>query len=273
MSRDTSRARWQSSRVFGRRAMAMFALAAAAGGSVAAPTALATVDAPVDGGAVIVTDSVIRTESVTHGNDSTLFTLRLPDGASCPGDSANDQWRVQSFLIPIADDPMVIQYGAIGPEPSGDGRYALFRDDTRPFVHQLTRRNEAVGSPGIIPALPAFSFAAVAGERIPTGTYRIGIACTYFGKTAVYWHTEVALTEPATGTKDTFTWRLTTISNDVFASDNNEAGWVTPLVFGGLAIAVVGGLLWVRRNRRSASSPPIRSNTKPSNTTLSKESQ
>ena len=32
-------------------------------------------------------------------NSDTTFTLRLPAGAACTGDSANDGYRVQSYMV------------------------------------------------------------------------------------------------------------------------------------------------------------------------------
>ncbi len=250
--------------------------AVVAGGALATPTAWATVDAPVRSGPVVVTNSIIRTETLTHGNGATEFSLRLPDGAVCPGDSANDQWRLQSFMIPAADDPTTIRYGSIGPEPQTVGRSSLFMLDTRPFVHQLTRRNTGKGEPGVISVLPGFSLAVQASEAIPTGEYRIGIACTNFGKTAVYWDTEIAVTVSPDGKAAGLEWRLASVSPDVIASETASRNWVTPVVFGGLAALLIAMLLWKRRSRQATTeraSASASTRTIHQTTTLSKESQ
>ena len=222
-----------------------------ASGVFAAPTAWATIDAPIHAGQVVFTDSVVRTKELTHGTGATEFSLRLPDGAVCPGDSANDQWRVQSFMIPTSDDPTVIRYGSIGPEPLTIDRSSLFMLDTRPFVHQLTRRNTVQGQPGIISVLPGFSLSVQASEAIPSGNYRIGIACTYFGTTALYWDTEIELTASLDGRADSLTWRLATVSDTVFASDTASGSSAIPGVFGSLAVLLLGVVLWKRRSRQT----------------------
>ena len=208
---------------------------------------------PIDAGAVVVTDAYKESKEVNHGGAATEFTVRLPAGASCPGDSANDQWRVQSFIIPAAEDPADIHYGAIGPEPVGDGRYALFGVDTTPFVHHLTVRNPAAGQPGVIAPLPPLSFAVVAGEHIPTGTYRMGVACTYFGATALYWETDVVLTEAADGSVGKFKWRLASAPANVGQSDDGSSQSlvvVAGIVAGGLGIVAIGYFIWRRSGSR-----------------------
>ena len=236
---------------------------------LAGPTAWATVDAPVDAGQVEVSDAIIRTQDITHGDATTQFSLRLPANATCPGDSANDQWRVQSFSIPVGDDPVDIRYGSIGPEPSVNGRYALFMVDTRPFVHQLTRQNPGRGQPGLINTLPAFSFEVVAGERIPGGRYRVGIACTYFGKTARYWDTEIVIAEQPDANPPLLTWRLASEPASVMTPPETTTDWTLPLL-AGLGITIAGLVFWRRRSTHL--SPRSRTGTPPSVTSLSKES-
>ena len=50
-------------------------------------------DPPVDAGAVeIITP---QGEPLESGGSSTLYSLKLPEGASCPGDTASGNWLVQ----------------------------------------------------------------------------------------------------------------------------------------------------------------------------------
>ena len=206
---------------------------------------------PVDSGAVRITDPYDESKAVTHGGAETEFTVRPPAGATCPGDSANDQWRVQSFIIPSTDDPAQIQYGAIGPEPVGNGRYALFEVNTEPFVHQLTVRNPVAGMPGVIAAVPPLSFEVIAGQHIPGGTYRMGIACTYFGATALYWDTDVVLTEGTDNKVGSFRWRLASEPASVNRADDDSSTSAAAIV--GIAIAVLivaaGCFVLIRRRR------------------------
>ncbi len=214
--------------------------------SLSGSPGLAAVDKPVDAGDVAVVNADNRSKEIVRGESATAFSVRLPDGARCPGDSANDQWRVQSFLIPSIDDPVDIRYGPIGPDPVGNGRYALFGVDTVPFVHKLTIRNPVPGAPGEIPALPSFSFAVVAGERIPNGSYRIGVACSYFGRTALYWDTEVVISGSGDGSH--LSWRLTSAPEHAERSNSRSFRWIIVACIG-LIVATVGVFFWRRRGR------------------------
>jgi len=249
VSRGAVRRRWRAAAVVIASASIAMSARAAAGAPVDPVDAVDAVDA----GAVVLVNPTKPSSDITHGGASTQFSLRLPDGAVCPGDSANDQWRVQSFIIPAGDDPARIDYGAIGPEPVGNGRYALFEVDTTPYVHQLTLRNPEAGHPGVIAVIPSLSFEVVAGEHIPSGNYRIGLACTYFGATRTYWDTDIIITDPPGSKADALKWRLAGLPESVNESDASSGpslGLGVGVAAGGacaLAIAYAG---WRRRGRR-----------------------
>jgi len=217
--------------------------------------AVALFEDEADAGAVDVVEAYAQSKELTHGNSETEFSLRLPDGATCPGDSANDQWRVDSFIVPATDDPSKIRYGAIGPEPVGNGRYAMFGVDTVPYVFQLTLRNPGPGRPGLIPTMPPFSLAVVAGEHIPSGTYRVGIACTdLVGDTKKFWDTEIVLAESSASKPGHLTWRLSDVPETVFESDTKSSGSIIGLAIGALgaaAVVAMGVFAWRRRARSS----------------------
>jgi hypothetical protein len=226
--------------------LAMFTCSVAWGGEAAGA---AVADPPVRRGDILVVDPYKQSLALTYGSRTTQFSLRLPDGSVCPGDSANDQWRIQSFLIPSTDDPTGIHYGPIGPHPYGNGRYAMFGVDTTPFVHQLLRKNPRQGQPGVIPPMPPFSFDVIAGEHIPSGTYRVGAACTLFGVTKLYWDTKVVLTDPPDGK---FEWRLFDVPDSVDDPRSTSSSWLAVAITGGATAAVGAALLsfiiWRRRS-------------------------
>ena len=49
------------------------------------------------------------------GGSATPFGLRLPEGAACQGDSADDSYRVEAFLVPEGTDPGSVVYGELAP--------------------------------------------------------------------------------------------------------------------------------------------------------------
>jgi hypothetical protein len=219
---------------------------------------------PERAGDVVVVDGYDRSKIVTHGGIDTQFSLRLPAGAVCPGDSANDQWRVQSFMIPATDDPVALRYGPIGPEPFDNGRiFALFGTDTVPFVHELLLRNANPGHVGVIPPLPPFSFGVFSQQRIPEGRYRIGLACSYFGATSMYWDTRIVISESGDSKLGTIDWHIEDVASHGL-SGSPEGGPGSSLVLPAvLAVAGLGvaGLGYLARRRRIPRRP----------TTLSKE--
>jgi len=85
------------------------------------------------------------------------------------------------------------------------------------------------------------------------GTYRMGIACTYFNQTASWWDLEIVL-EEVSGDPDLFTWRL--VDAPAFAEPSDRNGL---MVIGGfvaiLLASALGALVWRRRaatTRRAA---------------------
>src|SRR5687768_17333907 len=46
-----------------------------------------------------------------EGGSATPFTLQLPVGAACTGDSASSDYRVQSYMVPSAVDPNTLTFG------------------------------------------------------------------------------------------------------------------------------------------------------------------
>ncbi len=206
----------------------------------------ASVDTPSDAGSVEFVDPTSR-EPITSGDSNTPFVLRVPADSVCPGDSANDDWRVQSFLIPATDDPATLQYGVIGAE--GDGQFAVYSLQTRPYVDTLTEANGAAGLPGRIPETVALSFGVFPAGTLTETRYRIGLACTLFRETAVYWDTEIELTSAPEVEPGQFRW---TVAGAPVAeeSDGGSSGLYALVALG--AVAVVGLLVvrWRRSSRR-----------------------
>jgi hypothetical protein len=118
---------------------------------------------------------------LNSGRTGTPFSLKLPTGASCRGDSANDGYRVQSYMVPASVDPATLTFGSVGPLPTATGqafREPLFAATSDPVVNQQTAAATKPPGPGPIVNIPAMNFAVYKPGDVPAGTYDLGIACT-----------------------------------------------------------------------------------------------
>jgi hypothetical protein len=233
--------------------------------SVNARNAFPPVGPPVREGDAVVVDGADGSHVLTHGESATLFSLRLPAGATCPGDSANDQWRVQSFMVPVTVTADAIHYNVAGPD--GPGQYPLFMANTAQFVDSLTNANSGRGQPGVIPAIPSLSLGAFPPGLLPAGTYRIGIGCTLARQTAKYWDTEIVITSSPGDKPSQFVWRLAGAPASVDDSHQSSSRWLPPAI-GGLLVAAALGWFVLYRNPRKPELTVQRRNS----STLSKES-
>lgn len=230
-------------------------LAALAAALSAPASAASTVEARRAGDAVLV-ESIQQTKELDHGGSATEFSLRLPEGSTCPGDSLHDQWRVQSFMVPDGDDPATLSYGVMGPE--GPGQFPLFLTTTTPLTDSLTLANASAGLPALIPAIPALSFVAFPPDVLAPGTYRVGIACTLSRQTADYWNTTIVVSRDTDDAPSQLVWRRPDVP--LSALENDSSGLPTSgIVAAALAVVALGAVLFLRRPSR--------------HTTLSKETR
>lgn len=195
--------------------------------------------------------------ALANGDGTTRFFVRLPEAATCPGDSANDQWRANSFLVPVSDDPLELVFGSSGPEPPWtSGRYPLFANDTNlPIVFSLLRRNEAPGSPGLIETIPETSLGVQADNQFPGGSYRVGIACTYFAQTTQYWDAEIEISAASEGDPGALTWTLKSgLPSPADSTSGSGSGvWLVAL----LAALFIAVAMIVFRRRSGAVLAPV----------------
>lgn len=116
------------------------------------------------------------------GGSATPFTLDLPVGASCPGDSAEGGYRVQGYFVSEPYSPTSLEFGSNGPVPVSMGTNVLqplFEvTTTASYVNIPTAKADVPKGPGLVLSLPAFNFAVFSKGNITPGTYNVGIACT-----------------------------------------------------------------------------------------------
>jgi len=147
-----------------------------------------------DAGSAVVVDAVNTDRGLTEFDSTAAFRLRLPDGATCPGDSANDDYRVQTFLVPDDTDLSTLKYRSRSPD--GNDLYRALRYvDGEVATQAATNQNAGPGDPALVleSRLP-FTFAHFSEGSLPPGRWFLGIACTpqnwYVDK---YWDVEVLL--------------------------------------------------------------------------------
>ncbi len=200
-------------------------------------------------GDLAIVDGSART--IARGDGLTEFIPQLPEGSTCPGDSANDQWRIQGFFIPVDDDPLKVEFGPAGPRPVNQGQYPLYYSDTSLVVNQFLLRNPGPGEPGRIPAFPKFSFAGlVGGYPFAGGRYRAVIACTKRGVIDKYWDVVIDTAPAGDGKPRELEWQLVNVPTATALTDSSsDSSIALPLMAAG-GVVVVGLVLWQRRNRR-----------------------
>lgn len=236
--RTTVRLLVDSLRPLGRAATAAFFVVAVltAGASGAGATGERAGDAVIVAGG---------TGSSTMGGDGqSPFSIRLPDGAACPGDSAESQYRVQSFLAPEAVDPGSLVYKGL--RPRADGAWALYETSTRTYMNAATDMASTAGGEGAIINLPSFSFAVFDPGMIAPGRYHIGIACSLWTETERYWSTMIEVTvddDDAAG----IAWTVLEVAGGASGADDTGSSAASPIFVGAIVAVAVGVGVVVRR--------------------------
>lgn len=193
------------------------------------------------GRAVVVSSADTGASSRERGGSRTQFSLRLPSGSSCPGDSANDGYRVQSFIVPAADDVATLTYRSVSPQVPGG--YALYDLVTNPFIQAQTADARAPGQPGLIINIPNFSFAVFPPGRLPPGRYHVGIACSLHNTTVRYWSTDLLLSAAPDDQPAHLRWQVADLGS------THHRGVLTPVLIAAAGISSVATIaLWRRRS-------------------------
>lgn len=181
-----------------------------------------------------------------------MFSIRLPNGASCPGDSANDGYRIQSYMVPDTVGPAAVTYDGLGPKPNVLGvwdrfRQPLYDTGTSPYSSALTDVAPAPGQPGLIINIPSFSFAVYGDGELPEGRYNVGISCTLLNDLKRYWNTEIVVTRDPLDKPAGIAWQRTGAT-----APRDSSGLPTAAIaVGAVAVACLGFVLSRRRAGRA----------------------
>lgn len=156
--------------------------------------------------------------ALNSGNGDTVFTLRPPTGAACGGDSANDFYTVQSYMVPASVDPSTLTFNSAGPIPAGSGanfRQPMYNSATSgAYTNALTLDNPGSPrpKPGEIINIPDFTVDVHGPGDIPPGAYNIGLACTFgpAGATQMkeFWNTTMTFTTNPSGGFSQVSWSV-----------------------------------------------------------------
>jgi hypothetical protein len=200
----------------------------------------------IDGIATIQTPT-LGTLSYPAGS-TTQFTVTLPTGAACSGDTATDGYHVYSYLVPQNTNVANVTFVS---QPSTG--YGLFKS-TGGYVGPIN----TAPTTGVIPSLPnnlewgpavtSHSWlSALLDNGGTSGVWEAGVACANAsGVVTDYWNTEITFTSNGSD-PDGFVW------SGVPGDPNNGANPEVPyaIVLPVLAVGVLGGSILIRR-RRSA---------------------
>lgn len=213
----------------------------------------------VDAGSVVVVDGIDRTVELSGGGSGIVFSLRTPEGATCPGDSATDQWRVSSFVIPGDDDPAELSIGPISPD--AEGQWALYAVNTRPYINAaLQQKIDGASGPARILEHPDLSFAVFPPGTLPGGEYTIGIACSLLGDVFKFWDTRIVITDDPEDEPGQMTWRVAAgeVGADapVGVTENSGRGLGFWLIVAGAAVGAVAFIGSLRRPSTPTSTEP-----------------
>jgi len=179
------------------------------------------------------------------GGSAVPFGVALPSGASCPGDSAHDGYRVDSYLVPKGTSATDVNFATNIPS-RGWGYFTT-------YGRYFGGVNTAEGTGAIVGIPPSFTWSHFTpGQLLPGGvpsaTWEGGIACAdVHGKVTDYWNTEITITADASDPGG-FNWRV--VHEGPLPGSTDTALWV------GIGLLVVASLsaayaLSARRRDRS----------------------
>ena len=203
--------------------------------------------APVNGGPAELVTTTSPVEVLDEGGSATPFRLRLPEDAACTGDTATDNYLVQSYMVPATIEPSSLTFdasnGAIVPEAEF-GAW-LYSTNQVAFDNEATAPNPAASGrpqPGIVIGIPGFNYEIWPAGFIPAGEYNIGIACTLgtAGPTQLdkFWNARIEIVDDETDQPAQLRW---TVLQDPGETTTTIAGGSTTATTAGATTTTTAG--------------------------------
>jgi hypothetical protein len=194
---------------------------------------------------------------VAEGNSDSVFSVKLPADATCPGDTQHDQWRWWIFLAPEALTIDDVRLGVIGPE--NENSKSLYTTEQRYGADQFLLPNSGPGQPGRFPTMPFYTWTGFPTDFFPNGNYRVVVLCSFFREPDRYWDTEVQLENTSTdGGSAAFRWTvLSAPDGAVDVTPRDPFNW-KPLAGAGIALAAaaLAFALWRSSNKQNSPKEP-----------------
>lgn len=200
------------------------------------------------------------------GGSLTRFSVELEGEDECPGDSANDQYRVESYMVPVDADPTAISFTGFGPTPLrfrsyDDFQMPLHRLTGDGFAAEVTGQRTEPGGPGPIRDIPGFDFGVYVPTPgiegydggLPSGSYRTGLACTYAGRITNLWETTIEIRQDPADEPVGISWTVT--GPQPRELESVVSGSAGPVVAVLLGVGAVLGVVAVALHRSSRRSP------------------
>jgi hypothetical protein len=129
------------------------------------------------------------------GTSAGNFTLRIPAGAVCPGDSVSGGWHVSAFMT-LVSDPSTLNFSGGDPTPAGFGTSfnQPLRDTSGNPIDNLPV-NVGDGAVINIPNMSFSSFDLGNFDTTATRVYNLGLACVQNGTTMdKFWSVKMTIT-------------------------------------------------------------------------------
>jgi hypothetical protein len=165
-----------------------------------------------------------------------------PAPALCPGDSASDGYRVQTFIVTAGTDPATLTYDSNGPVLPAGGAGVAFPLVSATGINQVNRTT-AVNT-GQIVTTPPINLGVYGSSLLPDGAYSIGYACSLSGQTEAFWASEITVTGSSFATTTTTTTTTTvadTTTTTTVAGETTTTTTTTTTVAGGTTTTTVAG--------------------------------
>ena len=227
---------------------------------LAAPPVAAQVEPPnsdfdVEQRALLVVDA--PGNALDSGDGLTPFTIELEGEDECPGDSTHDDYRVDSYMVPVAVDPTELDFSGLGPHPPEFRAYESFQMPLQTtagngFAAELTGDSAEAGGPGPIRDVPPFDFHVYVPTPgidhweggVPAGTYRLGLACTFAGRITNLWETTIEVSDDPADQPVGMRWSVTGPQpRDLETAPGEPTALVVGLVGFGVVAAIAAFLL------------------------------